>query len=637
MAFSPAVVGALTTVPVFLLARRALSDAASVGAAFLYAVIPVAVTYGRVGNPDHHVAVAHLGAWLLLGCVVLIERSLHGEPLRRAALGLAGVRLALLFTWHGSLLYLGLAESTIVLAVIASGQRRLAAAHALSVLATLGVFAAVLSTFPTPLLGDYSSIAPSRLHALALAGVVFVAGALWWATGRRPLAPAPLRFAWAAAASIAFVVAVLASPGPREGLVPAFQFLSMSDAVGSVTSEQFPLFPLFGRDPTRRAALVWGHLATVLPLLPIVALALARRAEHPVPWWALALWTGLLAPLSLIQIRYGNELAPLAAVVVAGAFAWCLGVARARLGLPTVVGAIASLLAGLALFEAPLRELYTPLAERAWARLREPEPAPVRSPAIALDLFLREVRAVTPETQGYLDPLRTPEYGVVSHANLGHAIQWVARRPTPTDPFWSYIGPENWRQAFGLLQSESESEALVHARALRARYVITIPGMNPGSVEARLHTHDGAASEDGPAFEHFRLLAEGPHGARTLHAAFARRSGGVPSDPIPYKLFEIVEGAVIEVGVEPGTRVELRKLLRSRAGRVFAYRSAAEAGPDGQARFRVPYAASLAGAEPDSSDEALYQLRSADRRWTASVREADVTSGALVRARPRLD
>ena len=72
------------------------------------------------------------------------------------------LRVALLFTWHGSLLYLGLAESLLALTVIATGDRGLAAAQAASSLLSLALFATILTAFPTPLLGDYSSIAPSR-------------------------------------------------------------------------------------------------------------------------------------------------------------------------------------------------------------------------------------------------------------------------------------------------------------------------------------------------------------------------------------------------------------------------------------------------------------------------------------------
>ena len=47
-----------------------------------------------------------------------------------------------------------------------------------------------------------------------------------------------------------------------------------------------------------------------------------------------------------------------------------------------------------------------------------------------------------------------------------------ARRPTPADPFWAFIGQESWDRSRALLSAESEERALELSEALGARYVV---------------------------------------------------------------------------------------------------------------------------------------------------------------------
>ena len=120
----------------------------------------------------------------------------------------------------------------------------------------------------------------------------------------------------------------------------------------------------------------------------------------------------------------------------------------------------------------------------------------------------REVRRVTPETAGFLDPSVEPAYGILAHANLGHAIQYKARRPTATDPFWAFIGPENWDLSFAFLSERDETKALELARKLSGRFVLTTGDSVQGSVVSHLHHEDGKATKTRNRLEHFRLISE---------------------------------------------------------------------------------------------------------------------------------
>ena len=88
-----------------------------------------------------------------------------------------------------------------------------------------------------------------------------------------------------------------------------------------------------------------------------------------------------------------------------------------------------------------------------------------------------------------------------------------------------------------------------------------------------------------PSLHHFRLVGELPRGGLSIGALFERRS----EQAIPYKLFEIVPGAVIELSAPPGTRVAAEAQIQVRDGRRFNYRTVGHADEAGRARLRVAY------------------------------------------------
>jgi asparagine N-glycosylation enzyme membrane subunit Stt3 len=220
---------------------------------------------------------------------------------------------------------------------------------------------------------------------------------------------------------------------------------------------------------------------------------------------------------------------------------------------------------------------------------------------------------------------------VVAHANLGHAIQNVAHRPTPTDPFWAFIGVENWSAAIRLLGASSEPEAVALAHKLKARYVITTSSADPETVEGWLHYADGTGGKRFSASEHFRLVAEGPargiHFSRSFQLRGQRVTG--PGTP-PYKLFERVEGAVLEVRAAEGEEVIVTLRLASPSGRRIDYETRAIAGADGVARLRVPYATGPPRNEDAVAPEGPYRVRSEGGIRAVTVSEADVQQGAAV-------
>jgi hypothetical protein len=248
------------------------------------------------------------------------------------------------------------------------------------------------------------------------------------------------------------------------------------------------------------------------------------------------------------------------------------------------------------------------------------------TPAGTLRRFAEEVRRVTPESGGYFDPLERPAYGILSPANVGHVLHYVAHRATPSDGFGPYSGSRHWEQSRRFFELRSEERALRTADALAARYVMTAEygPVEYRSLTQRLHREDGLERDDAPRFERFRLVAEGPRGGRPLTDLY----GGVAAPGVaPYKLFERVAGAVIEVRADAGTAVEAALALHSPFGREFRYVARAVAGTDGVARLRVPYASDaktpVAAREP-------WELRVGDARLPVMISEEDVLQGATV-------
>jgi len=158
-----------------------------------------------------------------------------------------------------------------------------------------------------------------------------------------------------------------------------------------------------------------------------------------------------------------------------------------------------------------------------------------------------------------------------------------------------------------------------------------MPGLLAGSVVARLHAQDGVAEGVEPStLEHFRLVTEQPAGGLSIGALF----GGERAPQIPYKLFEIVAGAVIEVAAAADEPVTARLTIRTPTGRSIRYRSSARAGIDGIARIRVPYATgdgSRTAALPVARAVGPYRVEVGDRVHRVEISEQDIQRGGVIR------
>jgi asparagine N-glycosylation enzyme membrane subunit Stt3 len=96
----------------------------------------------------------------------------------------------------------------------------------------------------------------------------------------------------------------------------------------------------------------------------------------------------------------------------------------------------------------------------------------------------------------------------------------------------------------------------------------------------------------------------------------------------PFKLFEVVEGAVLTVAADSGDEVTAEVEVSTPTGRRFHYRVSAVANDLGIATLRVPYATDT---DSPTRPTGPYRVRIGERISQVSVSDADVRGGRVVR------
>jgi dolichyl-diphosphooligosaccharide--protein glycosyltransferase len=616
----PALLGSLTVLPVFAVGRAVGGPGLGLGAAALFAVLPASVVGSRVGYADHHAAVTLLGACLLaLQLRVLGAEGAGGRRALAPVLALAALRAALVLTWPGNLAYLGIAETAFILTGAGLARRSALRVEAASLALTAVAIVPYVAATPPPLGGAFSAVAISWLHPLAcLAAGVWAALAATWAARR---ASPTARLAWCAALGLACALALVPPLAGSLGRVAAF--LGKQDVMGAVNPEQQGLYV---REGDRSWALVLlGYFGFLVPLAPLLLLARLRSAADPAAVWVTAAWAATFGALAIGQARFAGDLAPSGAVAFAALSGWIAAPAARRLGPHGALRALPALALALVLLWPAVHFEHAPRLRRA---LAPPGPAPadraLLSEAGSLHRFARTVRAATPETAGFFDPRGRPEYAILADPSLGHVLHAVARRATPASNFGPYAGRESFETVLRVLLGSDLEAALATLEQLEARYVLTSwqPVYPPGSLLEVLHERDAAGSA---LAGRLRLVTEGPDGGRALAEMFVPRPRTAPP---PYKLFERVEGAVLQVESRPGQRAVAAVSLTTPTGRRFVHTATGVADSSGVARIRVPYA-----TEGGNDVRAVgpYRISAGGSTLRVEVSERAVRAGLAVR------
>jgi dolichyl-diphosphooligosaccharide--protein glycosyltransferase len=624
-AWYPVAIGAATALPVFGAARVIAGPGTALFAAALVALLPAGAIYSELANVDHHCSVAFFGAVWLWGALLAL-RTMPAAPRRVAQLAIAIGRLGVVLTWPGSTLYLLLGDGAWVGVAILRGRRDVLRDAALGLVACACITAAVVPQLGPPVGGWYSTLALSFLQPVAMLAIAIVAFVSERLEARAPDRGATRRALRALAASVVVGAALFALPGLLSSLREAAGFVGKDDPWAALNSEQRPLVGMRRAASLLRPLWFYGGFGYVIPLVPIGALLWARDLRHRDASLALAIWTAGFGALALSQLRYGSDFAPSAAV----GFALLVVLAGRPFARPSharIAVAVAALAGAGPLVAQTVLQVRATLAEdRAIAISADPL---LTTATGTLVRFAEELRRATPETDGYFDATARPEYGVLSPANVGHLLHYVAHRATPSDNFGPYSGSRHFRVAQRFFHVRSEERAAAIADRLGARYVLTVeygPAVNDGTTQ-RLHREDGRELPGQPRWERFRLVTEGPRGGRPLTDLY----GGVAMPGVaPYKLFERVAGAQLEIEAEPGALVEAFVDVATPLGRTFRYVARGGAGDDGVAHLRVPYASDATTPVRPG----LWRVLAGDATYDVSVPEHAVLRGESVRVGP---
>jgi asparagine N-glycosylation enzyme membrane subunit Stt3 len=622
----------LTVLPVYALGRRVRGWQVGLIASALFAVFPASVMNTGIGDLDHHAAVAFLLALLIACGAALLEADTENH-IRRSLL-LAMVRAALVLSWTGSLLYVAVGEAALLLGGLFVGRKQLFLSQALG----LGVSALLIAPWVyvagSPIGGAFSSTEMSWLHVTALLFAASVwAGLWWWQQQNETRAPVD-QFKRAG-----FLVAIvgiggLLIPPVRNAITPGIAFVAKADTWAPLNAEQAPLFAWTQSGPAMGADFsltMFGVFSLAIPLLPIIVAWPLLRSDRRALHIALFCWAVVLSVLALMQMRFCNDLAPVASV------GFALAIDRARTFIAAksngAVGVAVAVVGTLALLW-PALQFHSPRMPLFFAYLSGERPnfdASLYNGDSALVRFAELIREVTPETSGYFEAGVEPEYSVMSLPSHGHVIHYAARRPTPANNFGPYLDAEKVEIVNAAYNAPGEAEVVELLDSVRARYWMTSEAfwLREGSFVHFLHRGDGVRWSVFNSAQNLRLVAESLPGTRPTFASFP---SGAPERITPYKLWERVEGALLLVQTNAAERVRVELDVVTNTGRPFRYAAATRADAQGVARLRVPYSTEnrAQGKSIITHAASLYTVASADHRLSIAVADAQVLRGATI-------
>jgi dolichyl-diphosphooligosaccharide--protein glycosyltransferase len=614
-AWATPVTGALFALPAYAIGRSIATPAVGLVAAVLTALLPSGLLVTRLGNFDHHGAVA-----LIAACWLAASVSKTSSLASRCAFQ-AAAACAMLFTWSGSLLYLALAAGAQFAAfVVLPGGVKMLRALGLGLAAAAAPTALWLATTPAPLGGPFSDQTLSWLHLLGLLAIVAVALGLSLWEERRNTRSVGMRALRLLLVGLAVVAPLLVLPAVRDSLLDGLAFLGKRDVWAGTNPEQLPLYHASNR--AAHAATRLGWFAYLVPVLPLYVGIRIRWSEHRQGLMVLLVWLLALTALLLSQVRYGTDYTVLGCVVLALAL-WDVRRLLAR-ALPAAVATALVVAATLAALYPAYTGFHRTGLRYALTTAGSDEPKLRPNHRFWREAhFAARIRELTPDPGDFFDASVTPSYGIVAPITMGHHLLYAARRPVSANNLGPYLDIDKYRIVDSFYKTRDEDEALQAIDRLGARYVVTALGQGPpSSFSQNLHrTHDSA----GPTRSSTGRLRLVESADPTRQAGRGR--GGIT---IPFKLFERVEGALLQASAPAGTRVRAQIEVASRAI-TFEFRVWGHTDETGVASLRLPYAT---GQDGPVSTADRWRVEVGDRILEYRVEEIDVQEGRIVEPLP---
>ena len=607
-AIFPAILGALTVIPIFLIGKELLDKKLGLLSAFLFAIMPSHILESRLGAVNHRVAEVLLFALILLLIIVSLKKLKNEEggftknAMRFSAL--AGFMIAVLvFTWSGAPIYIAIFSMYFIVQYGANLYRKrtsndimligfIAAVPAI----TISVFLYLFHWIPL-----YQVVGVAVFTTSVILGG-FVSNTMFKQKIHWILYPA------AVVSLLLIVYAAIMSIPVLAGLFDSLlQYLAREDIIGTIAETQpfasdfFSFFiGLYFSNPYG-STLVFAFFGIILFLLYELR---SRFAPEKLLFVVCGFAVTILA---FQQVRFAYLMAIFVAVFCAY-FIYRGFFYRKIINYNTVVGIILSVI------------IITLTAYQGYTTANE-------EPAITGDWqeSLLWMRNNTPATSFYDNPKEQPEYGVMAMWDYGNWIEYEARRPVVANNFQA--GAET-ADRFLTADTEETANAILDER--KTRYVVLdsatgfgykdnvhgkygsilkVAGKNESdyyysfevpvpadtvtvyllndnyynTIFARLYLMDGSAAEnplktDAKALSHYRLIYESNSiwlnktGVRTI------------------KLFEYVPGARINGTALPNASISVSIPVTTNRNRIFNYTNEATADAKGNFTLVVPYA-----------------------------------------------
>ncbi len=625
-AIFPAILGALTVIPIFLIGKELLDKKLGLLSAFLFAIMPSHILVSRLGAVDHHVAETLLFALILLLIILSLKkasgknREATGQSVKSEKNGgipgriftgnhmslaaLAGVIIAVLvFTWSAAPIYIAIFSMYFIVQYGVNLYRKQASNDIMLIGAIAAFTAIAISVF----LYLFHWI---PLYQVAGIAVFFASVIFGWFVSNAML---KRKTHWAlypmamVALLLIIYAAIMSSPALGQLFNGLIQFLARENITGTIAEAQpfasdfFSLFiGLYFSNPYG-STLVFAFFGVILFLLYELR---SRFAPEKLLFIVCGFAVTILA---FQQVRFAYLMAIFVAIFCAY-FIYRGFFYRKIVNYNTVVGIILSVI------------IITLTAYQGYSTAKE-------EPAITGDWqeSLLWMRNNTPATSFYDNPKEQPEYSVMSMWDYGNWIEYEAHRPVVANNFQA--GAET-ADRFLTADTEETANAILDQRKVRyvvldsatgfgykdnvhGKYgsVLKVAGKNESdyyysfevpvpdytatvyllndnyynTIFARLYLMDGSAIEnplktDAKALSRYRLIYES-------NSTWLNKT-----DVKTIKLFEYVPGARIKGRALPNASVSISIPVTTNRNRTFNYTNKVKADARGNFTLVVPYA-----------------------------------------------
>jgi dolichyl-diphosphooligosaccharide--protein glycosyltransferase len=332
-ALYPAILGSLTIVPAYVIARRLGGPVAGAISALVLATMPGEfLSRSLFGFTDHHVTEAFFSTLTLL-FLLLATRAAATEGVTLAGLrksGLGSARQTLLYTalsgislglylvgWRGGLLLLAI---LLVYTIVRSVHGYLRGARTDDVVIVVSISTAIGGLMVSPLIPSHwmPSLYVAALVATIGAPIALNVLGVW--ARRRHWSPKTTILSLSGLVALCVAAIALVSPTVLQYARGAIDFLVPTGA-GMTITEMHPLFLPGGHLSVRVA---WTSFVTVLPasILALVLLWRMRSAPRGTELALFVVWSLCMLVAVLLQRRFGYYYSVDAAVLTGLLAAW---------------------------------------------------------------------------------------------------------------------------------------------------------------------------------------------------------------------------------------------------------------------------------------------------------------------------